>query len=258
MKLPAPAGDNRSPLLYFCDESHIRTSEWMAIGGLAIAPSRASLIAKEMSQLKEARNVPLHSEVKWKKAKSKPDLCHDYIDLLFRLINDNHAHFHIRFSPFHEYDHRASGERKQTDTVSKAYYQLLLHRAGRFYGNHAKILIRPDGGDCTAYLPNVMNALNADVSRVYRLPHEAFTHIQAQDSKTEPMLQLLDVTLGALTAARNGDHLRDGISALKRDLVKHALSKFNVGIDHSHDANAKAFSIWNVKPLWRKGAVPAR
>ena len=230
----------------------------MGIGGLAVAPARAALIAKEMEQLKAARRVPLHSEVKWTKAKSKPDLCRDYLDLMERLIVANHVHFHVRFSPFQEYDHNVSGDRKETDTVSKAFYQLLLHRAGRFYGKQAKILVRPDAGDCTSYLPNVMAAVNVDISLKYKVQHDAITNIQARDSKDDPMLQLLDVSLGALTAARNGGHENGTLSAIKTDLAAYALGKCGVGIDHNHEAKHRRFSIWNVKPKWKKNAVPTR
>lgn len=258
MYLPEPPGANRPALLYFCDESHIRTSDWMGIGGLAVAPARAALIAEEMERLKAARRVPLHSEVKWTKAKSKPDLCRDYLDLMERLIAANHVHLHVRFSPFQAYDHSASGDRKETDTVSKAYYQLLLHRAGRFYGKQAKILVRPDAGDCTAYLPKIIAGINADIGLTYKVPHDAITHIQARDSKDDPMLQLLDVSLGALTAARNGGHINGVLSKVKTELAAYALAKCNVGIEHNHEAKHRRFSIWNVKPKWKKGAVPAR
>lgn len=230
----------------------------MGIGGLAVAPARAALIAMEMERLKAERKVPLHSEVKWTKAKSKPEICRDYIDLMERLITANHVHFHIRFSPFQEYDHSASGNRKETDTVSKAYYQLLLHRAGRFYGKQAKILVRPDAGDCTAYLPKIIGGINADISLRYKVPHDAITHIQGRDSKDDPLLQLLDVSLGALTAARNGGHLNGQLSQIKTDLASYALGKCRVGIDHNHDANHRRFSMWNVQPKWKKNAVPTR
>jgi hypothetical protein len=196
--------------------------------------------------------------VKWKKAKSKPDLCRDYLDLMERLITANHVHLHLRFSPFQEYDHSASGDRKETDTVSKAYYQLLLHRAGRFYGKHTKILVRPDAGDCTSDLPKLMAAVNVDVSLRYKVPHDAITHIQARDSKDDPMLQLLDVSLGALTAARNGGHINGELSAIKTDLAAYAVEKCPVGIDHNHAPKHRRFSLWNVRPKWKKGAVPTR
>jgi hypothetical protein len=258
MYLPESPDAKRPPLLYFCDESHIRTSEWMGIGGLAITPARAALVAKEMHRLKEARGVSSDSEVKWTKAKSKPEICRDYLDLMERLIANNHAHFHVRFAPFQEYDHRVSGKRKETDTVSKAYYQLLLHRAGRFYGRQAKILVRPDAGDCTSDLPKLMAAVNVDLRLRYNVPHDAITHIQARDSRDEPMLQLLDVALGALTAARNGGHRNGTLSAIKANLAAYALEKCPVPIDHNHEARHKRFSLWNVKPKWRKGAVPTR
>ncbi|TCK30481.1 hypothetical protein EV667_0571 [Ancylobacter aquaticus] len=258
MYLPEPPGANRPSLLYFCDESHIRTFAWMGIGGLAVAPAPAAEIAKEMERLKHNRRVSPHSEIKWTKAKSKPDICRDYLDLMESLIVENHVHFHVRFSPFQEYDHKASGNRKETDTVSKAYYQLLVHRAGRFYGSQAKILVRPDAGDCTSNLPKLMTAVNAEVRLKYRVPHDAITHIQARNSEDDPMLQLLDVSLGALTSARNGGHLNGELSAIKTELAAYAAAKLPVAIDHNHAPRHRRFSLWNVTPKWKKGAVPTR
>lgn len=212
-----------------------------------------------MNRLKTERKVPLHSEVKWNKAKSKPLLCRDYINLLFDLIEANHAHFHVRFSPFQEYDHAASGDRKETDTISKAYYQLLLHRAGRFYGKDCKVLVRPDDGDCTSYLPSIHGGLNADIGLTYKVGHEAITDIAPRNSKLDPMLQLLDVSLGALTAARSGGHKNGNLSVLKSELVRYALERSKwPDIEKSHAGKTRRFNIWNVEPKFKKGAVPTR
>lgn len=231
----------------------------MAVGGLAITPKRAAEIGREMQRLREARNVAPQSEVKWKKAKSKRTICEDYINLLFDLIDRNHAHLHIRFSPFQEYDHRASGDRRETDTISKAYYQLLFHRAGRLYGEKAKLLIRPDGGTCTSYLPKMIGGLNADIGMRYNIRHQSIAEIAPRDSHQEPMLQLLDVTLGALTAARNGSHLTDEMSAIKRDLIGLVMERAKVkSLEISHPKEHKRFNLWNTTPKWAKSAVPKR
>ena len=64
-----------------------------------------------------------------------------YIRLLFELITENRLHFHIRFSRMDEYDHRRSGPRRKLDTVSKAFYQLLLHRPVAFYGKDVDLYV---------------------------------------------------------------------------------------------------------------------
>jgi hypothetical protein len=75
------------------------------------------------------------------------------------------------------------------------------------------------------------------------------------DSKNEPMLQLLDVTLGPLTAYRNGRHLRPDASNAKSELAVHAVTALGIkDLTKNQDAG-RWFSIWNVVP--RKQARPS-
>ncbi|MER8645748.1 hypothetical protein [Mesorhizobium sp. M1252] len=158
-----------------------------------------------------------------------------------------------------KYDHSASGRRKETDTISKAFYQLLLHRPGRYYGDVRRLLIRPDMGECTAYLPAMMMGLNTDICQRFELKARPVASIVARDSKLERMLQLLDVSLGALTAARNGNHENGKLRDHKVGVVKRALERGGIkDIEKSHPMETKGFNIWNVVPKWEKGAIPTR
>jgi hypothetical protein len=255
--LPAARGE---PLLYFCDESHIRTSEWMAVGALAVAPTRAMQIADDLIRIKTACGLSESSEVKWSSCKKRNDCPHTkYLDYMFQAITNNYLHLHIRLSPFNQYDHGASGERGKTDTISKSFYQLLLHRAARYYGQKCRIYVRSDSGDCTSLLPSIKDGLNRDACAKFKLPHGPFADIAPRDSKREPLLQLLDVSLGAVAAGRNFKHQNGLLSPRKQALVQAA---FRMGAIHditkSHPIEERAFNIWNVTPKWERGAVPTR
>lgn len=191
-------------------------------------------------------------EIKWKNAKSYGGRAHrSYVDYLFLLIAENKAHFHIRFSRMDEYDHSLSGERRKIDTVSKAFYQLLLHRAYRCYGERA-IFVHPDDGEYTEQLPSQIGALNHQgLAKFGGMPLGAVQEITPRSSKSEPMLQLLDVPLGALAAIRNERHTRAGYSAVKRELAEYVLGKTGWSTTLGNSAKGQwTLNRWNARPSW--------
>jgi hypothetical protein len=189
----------------------------MAVGGLAVRPERADAITADLLKINQECGLRDGSEVKWAKCKKRHKSVHaEYLRYLFGAIESGFAHLHIRISPFTRYDHAASGARKETDTVSKAFFQLLLHRAARYYGGQCRLLVRADAGDCTAYLPNMLDGLNTLACENFGFGAQPFVDIASRDSKSEPLLQLLDVALGALTAARNGTHIDGTLEQRKK------------------------------------------
>ena len=127
---------------------------------------------------------------------------HRSIDHFWLLSDQGRAHFHIRFAPFDKYDHDDYKGRR-FDTTSRMFYELLLHRAVKHYGKWDRLFIRPDNGDCTSILPHLKAGLNADGVRRYRTNPQCVDSITCLNSEDEPILQLVDVVLGAFTALRN-------------------------------------------------------
>jgi len=165
------------------------------------------------------------------------------------MVELGRLHFHIRFSEMAEYDHKLSGPRRRIDTVSKAFYQLLLHRPVTYYRDHADIYIYPDDGECTVELPDKIGALRVEQYRVSSYTHCAIKCIEPRQSHREPMLQLLDCTLGALAAYKNGRHLNEAISEVKRGLAIHAFKSTGwKTLDGYFDKEAKKLNLWNSKP----------
>lgn len=239
----------RKKVLYFCDESSQNDDTYMAVAGIAVAQDAVPYILWRMKEIRdqyagEKYLKPGSSEIKWKNAKYVGGMIHEgYIRLLFELVNEGRVHFHIRFSRMDEYDHKLSGPRKRLDTVSKAFYMLLLHRPVAFYGRKADLYIYPDDGSCTRLLPKQIHALNRDFST----PPVKLT--QTRDSNKEPLLQLLDCTLGALAAIRNGRHENGDMGETKRRLCALAfeLTKWP-SIDGNCWKDKKFLNRWNTTP----------
>jgi hypothetical protein len=228
----------------------------MAVGGLAVPSQHVALIESELNELK--RTLGLRGEVKWNTTRPKTlPIRLAYVDYLAALIHENKAHFHIRFAPSDEYDH--DGPRKRFDTVSKMHYQLLLHRALRYYGPHYNLHIIPDGGECTRELARYHGALEYEGATRYRAQANCVSRIDCGDSKKDPMLQLLDVPLGALTAIRLGRLESPDMTECKRALAEHAFSTFGKPrLRANSPATTMDFSIWNAVPSRRNNAAPRR
>jgi hypothetical protein len=67
-------------------------------------------------------------------------------------------------------------------------------------------------------------------------------------AKREPFLQLLDVTLGALTAHRNERHLLPGTTQAKAELAPHAVTALGIKDVKKNWDDGRRISVWNVIP----------
>lgn len=195
----------RSRLLYFCDETSHMGDEFMAVGGIAINMDTIGEIEAKITQIRD--RLSLTHEIKWSNVKARRDNGHlAYAELLRELVDANNIHFHMRFQRIQEWDHQRAGPRRKVDTVSRAYYQLALHRPVAFYGATADLHLRPDNGECTSKLHEYIGHLNTQARKHKDCGIACVKSIQATDSKHSHPHQLLDVTLGGLAAIRNNRH----------------------------------------------------
>lgn len=215
----------------------------MAVGGLAIPKH---YLPDVLSGLKAIPNPHPRDEVKWQTTKPwNLESRKQYVDFLADLLAKRRAHFHIRFAPFRQYEH--DGPRKRFDTVSKMYYQLLLHRPVKHYGDRYRISIRPDNGECTSELERFIEPLHNDGYLKYQTKRDCIADLKCTESRSEPFLQLLDVTLGALTAARN----ERNTSPHKTELAQHAQKALGIkDLTRNLDDGAR-LSVWNTIPARR-------
>jgi hypothetical protein len=229
---------------YFCDESSFVNDEFMGVAGIVIHEDGIPLLKEELARIRKVNRA--RGKIKWNTInKYEKQAQIDFIDHFWRLSDQRRIDFHIRFAPFVEYDHKRY-KGKYFDTTSRMFYELLLHRAVRNYGKWDRLFIRPDDGDCTKILPHLKAGLNADGVRKWRTNPQCVDSIICLSSKDEPILQFVDVVLGAFTALRNkrsltgpklyvADYAMKTLQTRRRDL----LSKYS---------DTRHFSIWNAIP----------
>jgi hypothetical protein len=238
---------------YFCEESSFMTGEFMAVAGLVVHEDGVPTLVDGLAKIRKSNGT--RGEIKWNNiSKHEKQARIDFIDYFWFLSDRGQADFHIRFAPFDQYDHDEY-QRRRFDTTSRMFYELLLHRAVKHYGKWNRLFIRPDNGECTSVLPHLKAGLNADGVRKFKTNPQCVDSIICLDSKDEPILQLLDVVLGAFTALKNNRVL----AAPKREVADHALKTLQ---KRGHDldtmySGTRRFSIWNVIPK-KPEARPSR
>ncbi len=215
----------REDIYYFCDETSFIGEDYMGVGGLALRKSRIPEVVKRLTEIRSARGAL--GEIKWESTRDgNLAVRRDYVDYMVQLVTAGNVHLHIRFAPFAQYEH--PGPRRIYDTVSKMYYPLLLHRALKNYGQTCRLFIRPDDGACTIELEKFVDALHIEGFLRYKTASDCIHSIKCLNSRTEPLLQFVDVSLGALTAFRNSRHVRPGTREAKRLLAEHAYAVFGI------------------------------
>jgi len=234
---------------FYCDESSFTASKYAAVSGIAIQSTRVSTVNAELAKLKASRGKREASEIKWEKInKHDLPLYDDAVKYFFSLLDANIIHYHVVICDFHAYDHRILNKGSKAKSVSKTYYQLLLYRCCRLYGDRAQLHVRPDTGDCTRELPAFLNALNSDARRRFSLREKPVLSINPTSSTLVNLMQLNDVILGAITFHRNGRHLKADASPHKSHLAENVRSGFGVpNFAINTPWEGRRATVWNWK-----------
>lgn len=88
--------------------------------------------------------------------------------------------------------------------------------------------------------------INATLARDHGMPHSPIKQLVSQDSCDDDLLQLNDVILGAVCAARNGKHLLVETRAAKREIAQMVVDKCGLEtFEKSSPRGVDRFSVWN-------------
>ena len=219
------------------------------MSGILIRPDKVEIVNSEMARLKESRGKKPTSEIKWEKVNPHDLPLYEDVVKYFRLLLDqNHIHFHVVICDMHAYDHRILNDGDKARSVSKTYYQLLLHRCCRLYGGKAFIHVRPDAGDCTQDLPKFLDALNADATRRFELATRPIMSIDLVHSASVNLMQMNDIILGAIASHRNERHKKEGAAKHKTHLAEVVRVCLNVPNFTINTPWNKNVTVWNWKP----------
>lgn len=218
------------------------------VGGIVM---RSKTLSDAYDTLREYRiRHNMHSELKWSKiSNQKVSEYKALVDYFFALNNVNRVHFHCICFDSHQWNHRRYNEGNADTGLSKLYYQLLLHKFVRIYGNHGTLYVRVDHRNSQTPLENIRRMLNATASRDHRIHTSPVKQFVSWDSKKCDLLQLNDVILGGVCAARNGRHLVQGGRLAKTAIASLVLEKSGLeSFDFDSPLGIKRFTVWNMRP----------
>lgn len=89
-------------------------------------------------------------------------------------------------------------------------------------------------------------------SRDHGLHHAPVAQLVSKDSKTDDILQMNDLILGAVCAVRNGRHLLAEGRASKRAIAELVLAKSGLSsFDRDSPKTVHRFTVWNKVPRKR-------
>jgi hypothetical protein len=232
-----------------CDESG--TSErYLVVGGLTLPRTNHETLARELAALKAAKGFRPEGEFKWGKV-SKAYLPH-YQALLtwfFGHLKANHLRFraHVVDTSAHVYRHYGEGDREKA--FYKIFYHLLFQSVRRLAleeeGSNVLILLDDKTNRYPFQLPVLKKALNAGLRRELGVA-DLVANVEPRQSSgvnAEPLIQVVDVLIGAIGYGRNGHLHRADASPAKVEMVKFLEGLAGTGF--AFDTAARApFNLW--------------
>jgi len=214
----------------------------MVAGGFAVSGGRIQEIEDKIASLREEAGIK--SEFHWSSYRGgkRKDAYEALIRYAFELVNSRKAALHVIIAKFEGYNHRARvGENKDT-SINRMYYQLLLHRIARYYGDRRAIHVRLDSGNDSRDMCAMRGALCADAYCRHKTKPNCVRSIEPVQSHKLGIVQMADVVVGAIAAKRNKvEH-----SSPKGDLANFVLRASG---RHSWDVDtnfkARFLTVWH-------------
>lgn len=218
------------------------------MGGICVRKGSIPQIHENIDAFRQMHNM--HAELKWSKVSNQKEA--EYralVELFFALNNANYLHFHSIIFDSHRANHKKFNNGDADIGLSKLYYQLILHRFSRYYPHAEGMCVCLDRRNSSTSLNDLRNILNAGIAKTHGITGDPIKQVVSQESHDDDLLQLNDVILGAVCAARNGKHKLVTGRESKRNLAKLVLEKSGLESFEQDSARGVArFSVWNMRP----------
>lgn len=234
--------------VFFADESCISNDRFTVVGGVCVRSAAIPILHQNIQAFRDAHNM--HSELKWSKVSNqKENEYRNLIELFFTLNNTNMVHFHCIIFDSHQANHGKYNNGDEDIGLSKLYYQLILHRFSKYYPHAGGMCVCLDRRNSSTSLNDLRDMLNAGISKTHGISGNPIKQVVSQDSHKDDILQLNDVILGAVGAARNGKHNLVTGKTSKRELTKMVLDKSGlITFEQDSARGVNRFSVWNMRP----------
>jgi len=232
---------------FFGDETGISHDRYTVVGGLCVHKNTIPVVHKNIAEYRDKYNMK--AELKWTKVSNqKVSEYTALVEYFFAMNSTNLIQFHCVIFDNHKWNHRKYNDGDPDIGLSKLYYQLLHHKFGGYSGKVGSLFVCLDHRHSTTAHETLRKMLNAAAARDHGITTEPFKQIVSANSKSDDLLQLNDVILGAVGAAKNGKHLLASSRQSKRDLAALVLKKSGLPFDVDTPRNVMRFVVWNFRP----------
>ncbi|WP_424982107.1 DUF3800 domain-containing protein [Maritalea sp. S77] len=240
------------PYAFFVDESGITKDRFTVVGGVCVAKEGAKVAYNSIQKYRD--KFGMHAELKWSKVSNHKQIEYEaLVDLFFALNNNNRIQFHAIVFDNHTWNHKEFNGGDRDVGLSKLYYQLVYHQFVKRCYSRGNLSVCLDRRNSSTSLHDFRRMINAQAKKDFGIHHDPLSVLVAQDSKKDDLLQLNDVILGAVCAARNGRHLLAGGKSSKREIANKVLTSSGL-TDFSVNSMPKVnrFTIWNFQSAHKK------
>ena len=238
----------------YCDESSQTRHRFMAMGGLIIETSR---VAEANAHLAALRLPELPSgEMKWGRvSRGKYAAYQRVADAFFDSPVFSGADFHSTIVDTWQQDHQKFGDGDRDKTFNKELYQLAakfarIHPARYFH-------LYPDERETSHRPGELRDILNFGRKKKGDKRDFPYRRCHFRCSRQTPLLQVVDILLGAVAYQMNDHHSVPGASEAKVALSQHILNRANIRDVSKGTAIFGKFTVW-VRQLQPRGGVPRR
>ncbi|MBB5713585.1 hypothetical protein FHS94_000404 [Sphingomonas aerophila] len=209
----------------YVDESSQTKNRYLVLGSI---PLPAASVAAANFCLQDARLPELpFGELKWGKvSRAKYSAYRRYADQFFDDESLSQAKFHSLVVDTSQLDHKRFNDGSREIGFNKELYNLAtkcarLQRTGYFH-------LYPDYRDTNQRPEDLRNILNYGRHKKGDGRSWPFRRCQFRDSAKTPLLQLVDLLLGALAYGVNRHFDHENASSHKRDLARHILRRAGI------------------------------
>jgi Protein of unknown function (DUF3800) len=233
-------------LAFRCDSSSHRDARYMVAGGVAFQTRRYTDISAAIQGIKNAASIK--SEMKWAKFRGgeRSRAYEGIVDLFFSLIEQNQIHFHCIIAEFGAFSHGAFEGASPESSVSRMYYQLLVHRVCRYYAKKCYIWVYPDQGNDSRDLLGYGGMINLAANKKYRVEHRLVSIEQSNSARCN-LLQMVDIIIGGIAHLRNFP-VTTGGTGHKIALARYILKKSGLPAwDIDTGRRARRLTVWNFR-----------
>lgn len=233
-----------------CDESSVN-EKYLVIGALTLPRTNHAILANEFNELKKSLGFRPEGEIKWGKVSSKyRDKYEQLSAWFFEHLKANNLTFRAHVMDTQNANWKAYGKGDSERSFYKAYFHVLFQSVSRLVldddGSNVLIFLDDKRNRYPFHLPVLKRGLNIRLQTRLKIPR-LISNVEPRHSsgpKSEPLIQIVDLLIGAIASVRNGHAEKENASPAKLEMVRSL--ELMAGTRFKYDTTSRApFNIFS-------------